>query len=48
MTRMPAVQERVKKLFGREGHKASIRTKWCYRAAIQAGVLKAIEGCSPP
>ncbi len=41
MTRMPAVQERVKKLFGREGHKGVNPDEVvAIGAAIQAGVLK--------
>jgi molecular chaperone DnaK len=41
MTRMPAVQERVKKLFGREGHKGVNPDEVVsVGAAIQAGVLK--------
>src|SRR5712671_1413766 len=41
MTRMPAVQERVKKLFGREGHKGVNPDEVvAVGAAIQAGVLK--------
>jgi len=41
MTRMPAVQERVRKLFGREGHKGVNPDEVvAVGAAIQAGVLK--------
>jgi len=41
MTRMPAVQERVKRLFGREGHKGVNPDEVvAIGAAIQAGVLK--------
>jgi molecular chaperone DnaK len=41
MTRMPAVQERVKRLFGREGHKGVNPDEVvAVGAAIQAGVLK--------
>src|SRR6202034_1944250 len=41
MTRMPAAQERVKKLFGREGHKGGNSDEVvAIRAAIQGGVLK--------
>jgi molecular chaperone DnaK len=41
MTRMPAVQDRVKKLFGREGHKGVNPDEVvAVGAAIQAGVLK--------
>ena len=41
MTRMPAVQERVKKLFGKEGHKGVNPDEVvAIGAAIQAGVLK--------
>jgi molecular chaperone DnaK len=41
MTRMPAAQERVKKLFGREGHKGVNPDEVvAVGAAIQAGVLK--------
>jgi molecular chaperone DnaK len=41
MTRMPAVQERVKKLFNREGHKGVNPDEVvAVGAAIQAGVLK--------
>jgi molecular chaperone DnaK len=41
MTRMPAVQERVKKLFAREGHKGVNPDEVvAIGAAIQAGVLK--------
>src|SRR6516225_7941343 len=41
MTRMPAVQERVRKLFGREGHKGVKPDEVvAVGAAIQAGVLK--------
>jgi molecular chaperone DnaK len=41
MTRMPAVQERVKKLFGRDGHKGVNPDEVvAIGAAIQAGVLK--------
>src|SRR5487761_2786501 len=41
MTRMPAVQERVKKLFGREGHKGVNPDEVvAVGAAIQAGLLK--------
>src|ERR1700678_3770772 len=41
MTRMPAVQERVKKLFGREGHKGVNPDEVvAIGAAIQAAVLK--------
>src|SRR5271163_4128398 len=41
MTRMPAVQERVKKLFGREGHKGVNPDEVvAIGAAIQGGVLK--------
>ena len=41
MTRMPAVQERVKKLFGRDGHKGVNPDEVvAVGAAIQAGVLK--------
>ena len=40
MTRMPAVQERVKKLFGREGHKGVNPDEVvAIGAAVQAGVL---------
>jgi molecular chaperone DnaK len=41
MTRMPAVQERVRRLFGREGHKGVNPDEVvAVGAAIQAGVLK--------
>jgi molecular chaperone DnaK len=41
MTRMPAVQERVRKLFGKEGHKGVNPDEVvAMGAAIQAGVLK--------
>jgi len=41
MTRMPAVQERVKRLFGKEGHKGVNPDEVvAIGAAIQAGVLK--------
>src|ERR1700758_911224 len=41
MTRMPAVQERVRKLFGKEGHKGVNPDEVvAIGAAIQAGVLK--------
>jgi molecular chaperone DnaK len=41
MTRMPAVQERVKKLFGKEGHKGVNPDEVvAIGAAIQAGVLQ--------
>ena len=41
MTRMPAVQERVRKLFGREGHKGVNPDEVvAIGAAIQGGVLK--------
>jgi molecular chaperone DnaK len=41
MTRMPAVQERVKKIFGREGHKGVNPDEVvAIGAAIQGGVLK--------
>ncbi len=41
MTRMPAVQERVKRLFGKEGHKGVNPDEVvAVGAAIQAGVLK--------
>ena len=41
MTRMPAVQERVRRLFGREGHKGVNPDEVvAIGAAIQAGVLK--------
>jgi len=41
MTRMPAVQDRVKKLFGREGHKGVNPDEVvAIGAAIQGGVLK--------
>jgi len=41
MTRMPAVQERVKRLFGRKGHKGVNPDEVvAIGAAIQAGVLK--------
>src|SRR6202158_2178258 len=41
MTRMPAVQERVKRLFGKEGHKGVTPDEVvAIGAAIQAGVLK--------
>jgi molecular chaperone DnaK len=41
MTRMPAAQERVKKLFGRDGHKGVNPDEVvAVGAAIQAGVLK--------
>src|SRR5436190_14918330 len=41
MTRMPAVQERVKKIFGKEGHKGVNPDEVvAVGAAIQAGVLK--------
>ncbi len=41
MTRMPAVQERVKKIFGKEGHKGVNPDEVvAIGAAIQAGVLK--------
>ncbi len=41
MTRMPAVQERVRKLFGKEGHKGVNPDEVvAVGAAIQAGVLK--------
>ena len=41
MTRMPAVQERVKQLFGKEGHKGVNPDEVvAIGAAIQAGVLK--------
>ena len=41
MTRMPAVQERVRKIFGREGHKGVNPDEVvAIGAAIQAGVLK--------
>src|SRR6202522_60347 len=41
MTRMPAVQERVKRLFGKEGHKdVNPDEVVAIGAAIQAGVLK--------
>src|ERR1700741_4787868 len=41
MTRMPAAQERVKKLFGKEGHKGVNPDEVvAIGAAIQAGVLK--------
>ena len=42
MTRMPAVQERVKRLFGKEGHKGVNPDEVvAIGAAIQAGVLRA-------
>ena len=38
-TRMPKVVETVKNFFGKEPHKASIRTRSAVGAAIQAAVL---------
>ena len=37
MTRMPRVQQLVKEIFGKEGHRASTRTKWSRSAPPSRG-----------